>query len=332
MKCETVREHFSDLVDNNIDQVLNVAIDNHFISCDACRQEYDGFKRTWETLESIPWVEPPAHLRNKVMTALRNIHSTQPEPVQPAWRAWLDNLVPATPARRGLGWSAAVLASVVVFGMIAHVNNGISLWVSPPVTVTQAPSTLDHLNSVQVTPIEQSTTGSDIISLKLSGTPVAVQVDTYVLSPRSKAEGWDPKQLSSTDPTQGLQKVASQTIHRGGLKIEPLPFDKSDARDVNLVLMHLHSGVSNRYIAVFVPTNKHLTAVASDTPVIGLFSQVIYDIARNYQVGIIAEAGVDARVSVVASGHSALNATQQIAAQSGVSFDVQPNGFYVLTR
>ena len=67
MHCNQAQEIFSDHLAGQLDSVLNMSLENHLRSCEACRTEVAGLRRVWSSLDALPVVEPPAFFHENLM-------------------------------------------------------------------------------------------------------------------------------------------------------------------------------------------------------------------------------------------------------------------------
>lgn len=75
MKCERVKELFSECLEGGSDHALIAEARGHINECPSCGQEFNLFRQTWYMLDTLPEVEPPASFRHDVvMRAARMQH------------------------------------------------------------------------------------------------------------------------------------------------------------------------------------------------------------------------------------------------------------------
>jgi len=334
MNCESVREYFSDLVDGTVDQALQIAIDNHLRTCSGCADEYEGFKHAWNLLESIPWAETPAHLHGRIMTAIRELRPLEAPVRKSALRTWWDKLTQPVPQRPVIGWSAAAMAAVVLFGIAVQVGPGaISMWLSPSVSVRQIAPT-EKLKAVQVLPeVRESAGKAQTLTLGIRSPQTDVRVKVYVLENLRTPE-WQPWLISSLTPASGMTLEGTADVSRSSAKQQVVSVDFPPAGQpaVNVALVKLTAGGATRYLAVYVPTHKEMAPRPYEARVQEPLASVAYSLVERHQKALMIEGSVDAMVRVPNATESTLEVLDLMARQSGLELDVLPNGIYTLTQ
>ncbi|MCC6484467.1 MAG: zf-HC2 domain-containing protein [Armatimonadetes bacterium] len=319
MKCETAREHFSELVEGSIDQTLKFAIESHLGACPGCTQEFESFGQTWSVLEALPSFEPPPYLRHRVMDAV----FTQPEQTRASRSIW-DRLregffAPSTMGRR-LAWSGAALAAALVVGagaLTMHIPGGtVATGVVPiPGQVSRV-----GLAAVDVTPQWQ---GNDW-ALAISGPSELIGVRVFPAE-----EGWNPASLASSSPVSEL-RLATGMDFRNSTVLKPhlSPVESG----VSVAVLQFHSGGMSRHIAVFLPERPRsiAQAVAQGVSVRPL-EEALLQISRDYQVAIVADTGFSATVTV-RGGASAEKTLESIAQQARMEYQSLGGGAFRLTK
>ncbi len=334
MNCETVREYFSELVEGRVEQAFRTALESHFRSCRACDEEFAAFRRAWDMLESIPWVETPAHLHGRIMSAVRQLKEEQEFERRTALQSWWDRLTRPVGQRASLGWSLAAAAAIVLIGIAVQMGpGGISMWLPPAVKVSQV-SPMDNLLAAQVIPdAVAGKDGAETVSISVKSPRTDARVRVYILENRS-GSGWQPWMLSSLTPANGLTLVADTEVARSPVASEvfsrSLPKDRS--RGVDVLLVRLTAGGATRSLAVFRPTSPGLEPKATPARQMDALCSAVYEIARNHQNFIVCEAELDRIVRLEAGSDSTLYSLDDLARQTGLALDVLPNGVYTLTQ
>ncbi len=67
MQCENASNHFSDLISGDLEKPLAVSLENHIEACESCRETVAGLRRAWESLDSMPLVDPPEFFHENLM-------------------------------------------------------------------------------------------------------------------------------------------------------------------------------------------------------------------------------------------------------------------------
>lgn len=138
MQCDRAQEFFSDYLEHTLDRPMVVAIESHLAGCANCREEVEFLKNTFQALDSLPEVEPPADGAWQVMMAIRQQRAAQYEAERqkaPTFLEWLRALNPMSVA---MGASLATLAiggSLLVTGLPQVVKLGFGVSQTPSVKV-----------------------------------------------------------------------------------------------------------------------------------------------------------------------------------------------------
>lgn len=70
MRCEEVRELFTDHVEGDLPEGQRAAVLEHLEQCPACAQELRAFDHAVVAARSLPLADPPAHLRERIREAI----------------------------------------------------------------------------------------------------------------------------------------------------------------------------------------------------------------------------------------------------------------------
>jgi len=71
MDHEKVRELFSEYMEGDLDPGEARQVRLHLDECPACRREYDEFRQMFETFRSLPVLDPPQDLENRIKRRIR---------------------------------------------------------------------------------------------------------------------------------------------------------------------------------------------------------------------------------------------------------------------
>ena len=326
MKCETAREHFSDLIEGGVDQATKLAIDSHFSVCPACREEYASFKQTWLLLDDVPTVEAPAYLRHQVLQAIRDqAYESIAAPRKMGLDRVRDFFVLPGFGRR-LAWSSAALCGIVLVGA------GIVKFPGPGegiqgVAIGISPEVKTGLAAIQVTPEWQNGAWQVVIN----GAQELTLLRIYQPSTQMNGPSWSTNALATDAPTRGLVQAVSTIDFVGSHRFSP---QLSSSSGVSLIVVHLASGGVRRDVAVYLPSNPGQGISSSASQGQDVLSNSLWRLANDYQVAIVADAGQDTGISAnVLQTHrsGAANMLSDVARQARMEFQVVSQGVYRLT-
>ena len=77
MKCEDVQRLFSVYVDNQLDPKESKLVKEHLSDCRTCQEEWRGFKRAVQITRSLPEIEPPSDLFQRVKEGVSPFSKTK---------------------------------------------------------------------------------------------------------------------------------------------------------------------------------------------------------------------------------------------------------------
>src|SRR5438477_526050 len=100
--CNAMRESMPMLLTESLDTAGREATHLHIESCADCSDEWTALRETWQLLDELPRVEPPAHLKARFLAD-----------VSPAEKT--SNVVPFQ-RRPAVKWLAQAAAVVIVAG------------------------------------------------------------------------------------------------------------------------------------------------------------------------------------------------------------------------
>lgn len=96
------------------DEALQV--EDHLLSCWICRRESGAFQTIAEHLSlSVPPVNPPPELKERLMRSIQGPRAPQPVPDPVSRQSWLERLLPV--------WGLASLALIILLGVVS-----LALW------------------------------------------------------------------------------------------------------------------------------------------------------------------------------------------------------------
>lgn len=118
MNCESARERLIDLLRDALEPEDRAAVERHLAACPECRGERDELETTWSRLEPLgdehgPPV-PSDRLRSRFYRALGEAERELARP--PAWRRWLEGLLPPRASAPRPAWSLSTLVLGVALG------------------------------------------------------------------------------------------------------------------------------------------------------------------------------------------------------------------------
>ena len=120
-RCDQARRLFGAYWDDEVTQAEREWLESHLAGCPACRQQYEQFARTLETVGSLPRTDVATDLPERALVAARRA-TTVPDriAVAPAKPVWIP--VTATAALLLLGVSALLpwLGTPVGQRVLAH--------------------------------------------------------------------------------------------------------------------------------------------------------------------------------------------------------------------
>lgn len=68
MQCHEIRSFLNPLIEGELDGPQTAELEAHLASCQACRSELEGLKRSVRLVESLPLLSTPPRLVSRVMT------------------------------------------------------------------------------------------------------------------------------------------------------------------------------------------------------------------------------------------------------------------------
>jgi anti-sigma factor RsiW len=163
MRCEEVRDQFTDYVSGQIEEPARSAIGQHLAACEGCRNETEDLKKLWTTLGSIPETEPGPELRSRfhiMLEAYRQGMDNAPQ--QKWWHGWYSRLTgwwPPQPALQ-LGFALALLILGVVIGRQFQVVSTVPA-VAPAAEVAELRAELSQTRQLVAISLMQQQSAND---------------------------------------------------------------------------------------------------------------------------------------------------------------------------
>ena len=88
-RCDQGRRLFGAYWDDEVTQAEREWLESHLAGCPACRQQYEQFARTLETVGSLPRTETAGDLPERALAAARRASAVPDRiaaaPAQPRW-------------------------------------------------------------------------------------------------------------------------------------------------------------------------------------------------------------------------------------------------------
>lgn len=102
MKCNEVNELFPDYLAGTLDDETKSELQEHFVSCELCRQEAESLSAMWQKLGDLPDEQPSAAMRAKFYTSLaayqQEMKRAKATPrLREALGDWLEHWLPRQP-------------------------------------------------------------------------------------------------------------------------------------------------------------------------------------------------------------------------------------------
>jgi hypothetical protein len=115
MKCDQIKEKFSDYLTGEIDEMARRDIQEHVTSCDSCREEMESLSAIWTKLGVLQEEQPSKNLRSRFYADLEEYKQTlQQKIAAPQKRGFLKNwFKPIMPGKPAFQFSLAVMFLVV---------------------------------------------------------------------------------------------------------------------------------------------------------------------------------------------------------------------------
>lgn len=92
MKCEHVTKQIADYLGGNLNDSTLSKIEEHLLSCSACKAEFESLGTTWEKLGKLPEATPPETVKARFYAMLDAYQAGQNVvQVRPGWRETVNN-------------------------------------------------------------------------------------------------------------------------------------------------------------------------------------------------------------------------------------------------
>ena len=120
-RCDQARRLFGAYWDDEVTQAEREWLESHLGGCPACRQQYEQFARTLETVGSLPRTDTAADLPERALVAARRA-SAVPDRIAmaPARPVWIPVTAAAALLLVGLSALLPWLGTPAVQQMLAH--------------------------------------------------------------------------------------------------------------------------------------------------------------------------------------------------------------------
>lgn len=203
MNCEQAKEQFADCLLRGVE---DFELQSHLRDCGACRDEYALVRRTWETLDLLPVVEPTAAVRERFYQTLEAYqHGAGHRKQTSRWFAWWPN----QPAFQ----FAAGLAMLTVGAMIGH-TVGVRNQKQPE--LAQLQTEVSNMRQLVALSLLQQQSAND----RLKGVTWAYQVerdDKEMLNALLQTVNHDPNVNVRLAAVDALRNFAGQQAARRGI-------------------------------------------------------------------------------------------------------------------
>jgi len=117
MKCNQIKEKFSDFLTGEIDKNVREKIQEHITVCSSCREELENLSAIWTKLEVLPEEQPSDKVRTRFYAVLDQYKQNQDrKTVRPRKERlsidWFRHWIPARPA-----FQFSIAALLLVIGL-----------------------------------------------------------------------------------------------------------------------------------------------------------------------------------------------------------------------
>src|SRR5262245_61107301 len=116
-RCAYVQPRLRAHMDSELTPGEHLSVDDHLAECAECREQRDALLRAVVSVRSLPPEEPPGHFGVNLQVRLAALRAKKPR----GWRAWVQRLRPALPARVPGRLGAAGAVAVVIGLFLATV-------------------------------------------------------------------------------------------------------------------------------------------------------------------------------------------------------------------
>jgi anti-sigma factor RsiW len=120
-RCDQARRLFGAYWDDEVTQAEREWLESHLAGCPGCRQQYEQFARTLETVGSLPRTDTAADLPERALVAARRAVAVPDRiAVAPARPMWIQVTATAALLLVGLGVLLPWLGTPAVQQVLAH--------------------------------------------------------------------------------------------------------------------------------------------------------------------------------------------------------------------
>ena len=202
-ECHALRESMPLLLTESLDAASREATHLHIESCAECRDEWAAVRDTWQILDEMPRVEPPARVKARFLAEIGQSETPR------------TNVVPFT-RRPALKWLAQAAAVVIIAGGSYFAGHR-----EQKVTIVPQEATIKSVTPVSTAPIysiaETRTLSSKAISPNIEGRPDINNV-----------------QFVDADPSDGQISIGFDITQH--MTVSGSPTDKSMVRLLSYVM------------------------------------------------------------------------------------------------
>lgn len=305
MKCDKVKELFSDHLEGVLERPMVVAFDQHLEDCPVCKREYDAFKTTWQMLDTLPEVTPPPGFAFDVTTKIR-IQREAERRARPRWQnIFREVFASRVPAKVFAGAVAVFLSAQLV--LHTPLRTSIAAWLvpNPTVKVTNSdPAPLpEEWASVKKAEawlhsglsFELEPSGSGVFKLMLKPDAVTSKDVKVYLMPSGNAR-------FGHESVKNASLIFSGTIGEGGQVIPFVLGQSSGNQEIITALIEWKHRDQEFMEAIFVPV--HLNSLGTAMTSSMRFSDTelytaLKEVSAKFGVVILANADINAKVTRV---------------------------------
>ena len=202
-ECSVMRQTMPLLLTESVEPAQRELTHQHIETCAACAAEWSGYKDTWQILETLPDVEPPARSRQRFLSEISP--------------AAVKNVVPFR-RRNVTRWLAEAAAVVIVAGGAFYAGHR----ATPAVQLMPTPA--------QVTAIQQAMPTAPSYSIAESRVLPAASISPTI-------EGRpDIQNVQFSDATQANEQIGVSFDITSHVTVTGRPSDKSMVRLLRYVL------------------------------------------------------------------------------------------------
>lgn len=163
--CRSIRAQFSDYLDGNLTGLAMQVIAGHLEQCEACAQEFAGWRQMQQSLAGLGPARPPVDLSLRIRVALSQEHARTARNTMATWKVrWQNTVAPFL-----IQASAGLASAVVLLGTMAFL---VGAFAAPePAAARDEP-----LGMASSPRFLYSTVEGDAGTVSRKGSPVTVEV------------------------------------------------------------------------------------------------------------------------------------------------------------